>query len=599
MSKRPYPASASSQLDENETICFHIPLNITADLILILRNYKSQKQKEQKLFKKLKTSNSGGTKKKERDKSKEEKEGDDESMDLGNDGDVEEDDVSMDGHGNSNGVVNRNDYNSVIDYLEAKYSRGVTVTNEIITDDHSDGNKASKKSSRKGVGVDNDKEEEDDEGSYYSDNDENDKFLDDTDLVTSVAEQVFASSAKTKIEIEAAAMKEQNSIDDDNDAGHIETDSDAAFFVNFGDIELVDDDENDEDKNVSNNKSSSNGVGGAGWFVSGAHEEYEEEKKRLQQKKVKPKKKSAVSSIKTAGSGGVNDSSKKNKKRNTETKTVDAMGTSSPIAKNSEETSKSRKSDEKIKALLVRKDNLKIDLDDLEKLAKEKIAEISNTHLPRKPTTFKTPMPVPNGKKSGDKVQFENPRIPGQTLQITIPESWRPGSDVEVTCPCPKGEFEEYDSSLISNQIPKRVRELLDVYGRVHDEWVNAEAEYQDAIGGETIKPHLERMKKFDTILKFFPDDLIIPIDTKFLRDKIKQLRQNRQKRNKWLIETNRENEIEELNKWDFLPRSTGNVTNEKNDQKVQKVVRIKVPHHGTKFEQKLFFDVNDFMKKE
>ena len=210
MSKRPYPASASSQLDENETICFHIPLNITADLILILRKYKSQKQKEQKLFKKLKTSNSGGTKKKERDKSKEEKEGDDESMDLGNDGDVEEDDVSMDGHGNSNGVVNRNDYNSVIDYLEAKYSRGVTVTNEIITDDHSDGNKASKKSSRKGVGVDNDKEEEDDEGSYYSDNDENDKFLDDTDLVTSVAEQVFASSAKTKIEIEDATIIEVN-----------------------------------------------------------------------------------------------------------------------------------------------------------------------------------------------------------------------------------------------------------------------------------------------------------------------------------------------------------------------------------------------------
>ena len=162
-----------------------------------------------------------------------------------------------------------------------------------------------------------------------------------------------------------------------------------------------------------------------------------------------------------------------------------------------------------------------------------------------------------------------------------------------------------------SNRIPKRVRELIDVYGRVHDEWVVVEAQYRDSVPSEEpLKPHLERMKKFDKILDMFPKNLIVPMDGKYLKDKIKQLRQNRQKRNKWLMENNREDEVEELRKEDYFQadsdtshhdRMEASNAETKNDKKKGDVVKTKqvgIPQLKYYFPKTIHFNLSDFVRK-
>ena len=88
-------------------------------------------------------------------------------------------------------------FGSVLDYLEAKYVKGVMLEDEDdapILDDKSEG-----------------------QGSVYS----KDSFLDDTDLQRDVAEQVMASTTLTKLELEH---------------------EDGDFFVNVGTLEVENDD---------------------------------------------------------------------------------------------------------------------------------------------------------------------------------------------------------------------------------------------------------------------------------------------------------------------------------------------------------------------
>jgi len=88
-------------------------------------------------------------------------------------------------------------FGSVLDYLEAKYVKGVMLEEEEdapILDDKSEG-----------------------QGSVYS----KDSFLDDTDLQRDVAEQVMASTTLTKLELEH---------------------EDGDFFVNVGNLEVENDD---------------------------------------------------------------------------------------------------------------------------------------------------------------------------------------------------------------------------------------------------------------------------------------------------------------------------------------------------------------------
>jgi hypothetical protein len=95
-------------------------------------------------------------------------------------------------------VPHPDQFGSVLDYLEAKYVKGVMLEEEddapILDDDKSEG-----------------------QGSVYS----KDSFLDDTDLQRDVAEQVMASTTLTKLELEH---------------------EDGDFFVNVGNLEVENND---------------------------------------------------------------------------------------------------------------------------------------------------------------------------------------------------------------------------------------------------------------------------------------------------------------------------------------------------------------------
>ena len=69
-------------------------------------------------------------------------------------------------------------------------------------------------------------------GSCYSE--DSGDFLDDTDLRTDVAHQIFASSAFGTTKIEADAVKARGEDEDSLCA------DDHAFFVNVGDLEMED-----------------------------------------------------------------------------------------------------------------------------------------------------------------------------------------------------------------------------------------------------------------------------------------------------------------------------------------------------------------------
>ena len=92
-------------------------------------------------------------------------------------------------------IPQREQYGSVLDYLEAKYVRGVMLGDEIAED-----------------------EGEDDRESVYSE----DSWLDDSLLKRDVAEQVLSHSTQTKV--------------------GVENDDDDEFFVNVGNLEVEDND---------------------------------------------------------------------------------------------------------------------------------------------------------------------------------------------------------------------------------------------------------------------------------------------------------------------------------------------------------------------
>jgi len=103
----------------------------------------------------------------------------------------------------------RHEFGSIMDYLEAKYVRGVMIENE-GTKRKSGGEEGDKDDDNSKTVVDD--EDDEGEGSVYSES----SFLDDRDLQRDVAEQVLAQTTTTKLEL----------------------DGDAEFFVNVGDLDV-------------------------------------------------------------------------------------------------------------------------------------------------------------------------------------------------------------------------------------------------------------------------------------------------------------------------------------------------------------------------
>jgi len=172
------------------------------------------------------------------------------------------------------GGMRREDYGSVLDYLEAKYVRGVHVGGLEVLDEDDDaaadagdgkGKTKTKTTSPKYAAEAADYSGE---GSVYSDECSDDGFLDDSMLRHEVVEQVMATGkygGRTKVEEEARRKGRRGSggkeVYDGDGGGASDNDSDVggggeefnddAFFVNVGDIELAEgEDQDDLDKPI-------------------------------------------------------------------------------------------------------------------------------------------------------------------------------------------------------------------------------------------------------------------------------------------------------------------------------------------------------------
>lgn len=297
-SQPPKKKRTSHKCPINDTILIQIPLSVTADLGVAMKRTRKKRSKRIKRWLRMHEKDDGGPRgrsedgaattkstslssntemgtttgdsttkkgKMEQGSEKERCAKDDDDDDL--DGVGDEDDGEDEEDDDNTGPMDKKQYGSIVDYLEAKYVRGVMI------DDY-DEKEARKKKKRKvnaaaseNDGGDNNDEEEDSEkeGSIYS---SDDGFIDDSLLNEEVVEQLIASRSygMTQIEEEARRRAKQreekegqeaqrnkkvdellNGEDrsDDNDdevsaaISAAESDFDDGFFVNLGDLEMA------------------------------------------------------------------------------------------------------------------------------------------------------------------------------------------------------------------------------------------------------------------------------------------------------------------------------------------------------------------------
>mmetsp|Transcript_4497 Transcript_4497/g.6798 ORF Transcript_4497/g.6798 Transcript_4497/m.6798 type:complete len:797 (-) Transcript_4497:129-2519(-) len=366
-----------------DTILVYIPMNVSADLGIAMRRTRAKRlAKFRKLYPELQKRKSSEI---------ESEAEDDEEKVTGKDGkeqeeqdemtpkkkrpkienDTKKDDIMLNwDQEDEDGIriPKRDQYGSVLDYLEAKYVRGVMIP------DFDEEHKKKKKKKKKSSDDDDDDDDNDDNessasselsggpGSCYSD--ESGEFIDDSLLRAEVAEQVVASSAyggKTKIEqrMKEKLKKKKNkkqkkdSGDEENEEDHSqkeiisEDDEDDydlddeyddndndGFFVNIGDLEMEDgyedldvDIDYDELTKPSSAKKTGGGVGGGAGDLkqkkkkkkkgSGDTNTNESKKKQTSPTKkiVKKKKKKTAGDVdEKTGDGETNTSTTKKKK---------------------------------------------------------------------------------------------------------------------------------------------------------------------------------------------------------------------------------------------------------------------------------------------
>ncbi|KAL3924322.1 MAG: hypothetical protein SGILL_001121, partial [Bacillariaceae sp.] len=166
-----------------------IPLDVTADLRVAVQHTRAKRIKS--IYKTFPALEKGA-------KKNDHKESDDQMTGEDDENAKENEEKKSAGKKKLEHIPQPEQFGSVLDYLEAKYVKGVMLDEDEEEgpnlDDNSEGN-----------------------GSVYS----KDSFLDDTDLQLDVAEQVMASTTLTKLELEQ----------DDGD-----------FFVNVGNLEVENDD---------------------------------------------------------------------------------------------------------------------------------------------------------------------------------------------------------------------------------------------------------------------------------------------------------------------------------------------------------------------
>jgi hypothetical protein len=440
-SKRPLsPSIAADSTDEppskqrrrrrcpqKSSILISLPLTAVADLGVAMR--RSRKKRVARITKWLEEvdpetrkesetkdgQNNGGEK-----KVKDSEEG--EGSDLEQDKPKSSLDLSDD---ESVAAPKREQYSSVLDYLEAKYVRGVVIADY---DEHGMRVKGSAKQSEAGDKEDGGKEEEGEEH-YDSDQDDNrstygdnDGFIDDSLLHEEVVDQVFASESygRTKIEEEAAKRKQERKklnqslgeMEEEDELSDIE-DFDDGFFVNVGELEMAEGWRGDVDVVISTVKRK------PGRPKKEGNDDVKPKKKRKVDKDADPKKKSKEGEVKKKQNKEGEVKKKKIKKKDAKeeknTTPIKKKNSASSTSEKQQSSNSSVKTTPK-KPKKEEPQTPKSIAENLLRLVKRRfnvcvklIRELTPKQLPRKPKVkqnAKISVSIPEDKGIGDYIMF-------------------------------------------------------------------------------------------------------------------------------------------------------------------------------------------------
>ena len=389
----------------------------------------------------------------------------------------------------------RKNFSNMVDYLEAKYAKGVMVDDELAAGERN---------------------EDDEKGSVYSET----SWIDDSDLKRDVAEQVMAHTTTTKLEL---------------------TTDDSEFFVNVGTLEV------EETEQTKDHYDPLKDV-----------DRHESKKSSRPRKKPGPKPgfkrpaDSGKSNPSNSDSGGgktkappSSPASKKDapsspppkKKARLETEKAPPSGGKQPGNNKKDQQSLSPKA-ERLKKK--RREQSKLEAEKkalMERSYAELVAMIktmNDEELPRRKTKDRVAVTCPADKKPGDSIMFENPHVKGQRLKVKIPKNASPGSIFKVTVPMPKEPSDEGEEGETDhNRWSRELYECLTDYANLYDNWIDTVADRHMANNNKEFSPHVEKRKKFDKLVVEFPKDLKTPIDRIYLQKILRRARQNKHKRDK------------------------------------------------------------------
>jgi len=524
-------------------------------------------------------------------------------------------------------VPQRDQFGSVVDYLEAKYVKGVMIDD--LDEKIRERQKKQKKDEsgnedlKETVTTNNEKDmsilSDSQAGSCYSDS--SGGFIDDSELQSDVAQQLRASSVygTTKIEAEAVeSRKDKSGSIDDAESG----DHDDAFFVNIGDLEMEDgyiDDEFDDFEGWMDSTGKGKRKKRKRAPRENTSSNKDSNKPRLVSKKSKDvseraQKQSKAESMKNKNSKAINKTSKTTKtekskkekkleeeeKNHNDTSESDIESKGNEILREKEIKDKETKETLQMTLMHVAKkeaSELKKKSNKLYKKCVAEVKKLTEEHIPRKPRSagkVKVSITVPDNKKGGDTITFSNPHLPTQKLKVQIPENSKRGDSFKVSVPMPKVAKSLANAQ---NKFSKDLTNTLDEYSKVYDDWCQAEAKSRalqpkkKGTKSEQFKAGVERLKKYDEMLAEFPKNLLHPIDAIFIRKVVRRNRQNANKRLKALAANGA-----------TTSAATSAVTGEKSEstkkKQPTKMIELTVPGKGVNFPS-FYFVKDDFERKD
>lgn len=451
-----------------------IPLNTTADLGVALKHTRAKR-----IAALLENFPSLNTKKKAPTEAGDaEAQDDDDDNNNNNDGEEQASDKKVVARKDKKVVdetlPQREQYGSVVDYLEAKYVRGVMLGDEIDEDEASD------------------------KESVYSE----DSWLDDSMLKRDVAAQVLSHSTQTKVGVEN---------DDDDD-----------FFVNVGNLEVEEDelmnyDPADDEEKAVKKKTKKRKRSDAGSTKSAKSGKSLPKKKKIDSKSASSSTKNTkLDSPKKAMSVELAAQKEKVTELQAAVKELfDALVN---------EIKGMSKED-----LPEKEKNVQVTVTVLE--GKNPGDTITFGYgfflllvcsMNRRPSLTQTPYLCHNNS---------NPHVPGQRLKVSVPQGKKPGDTFKVSIPAP-----EVETETDGNKFTREFQELAAQYATKFDLMCQAEAEYHQADPEQKGKFPLKAKKiaKFDDLASEFPSNLLTPIDAAYMKKIVRRARQNKKKRKEY-----------------------------------------------------------------